>query len=256
MAYRIANWNDHYESANSRRIKGHLPWIPLPTKTDGKRYRRLMKYPNGSLYFAAFVALLQIAAKAPKRGLLIDEKGEDLDCDDFEDVSFIPHSVFREAIPILSSKRIGWIEEIEADGTFQPEQIAESLYADEQKPEPKPEPAKKSSKKKAKTNRKPDLLFDAVAECHGIKPGNGIDARTAKQISPIAAQLRTLNADPGDVLWRWRWIVSEYPGATINALPKQWQAAGRGIETGRSAKPGSRKPEPNARPEDTKVPKW
>lgn len=252
MAYKIANWDEHYESAYSRKIVNGLTWIPLPTKTDGKRYRRLMKYQNGPQYLAAFVALLQIAAKMPNRGTLIDGKGEVLDVDDFEDISLIPHSVFAEALPILTSRRIGWVEVIgeakkkKLAAANQPEPDQASLCEDEPAP-----PKKKSSPK-----RKPDPLFDAVAKCHGIEQGAKITAAAAKRISPIAAELRSMGATPDDVSARWDWMTNEYPGATISAIPKHWQAAGRGLETRRSTKPGARKPEPNTRPTDLEAPTW
>lgn len=109
-----------------------------------------------------------------------------------------------------------------------------------------------------RSSRKPDPLFDAVAVCHGIKLGVNIPKAVAKRISPIAAELRAMDATPEDVRKRYDWIISEYSGATINALPKHWQAAGRCLASGQSPSTGRsrRKLEPNARPEDMEAGEW
>jgi hypothetical protein len=124
----------------------------------------------------------------------------------------------------------------------------QGLFNEDDKPE-KPKPDKTNKKKR-------DPMFDAVALCHGIKPGAKVGSQAAKRVSPVAAELRSLGASPDDVPRRWKWITENYPGATINALPKQWEAAGRCLANGSSGATPRRKPEPGASPEDRKVGTW
>ncbi|MEM6260473.1 MAG: hypothetical protein AAGI37_19535 [Planctomycetota bacterium] len=79
---------------------------------------------------------------------------------------------------------------------------------------------------KSKKPRKRDPLFDAVAECEGIKTGTRIPASTAKRIGAVVAELRAKDADAVDVPERWAWVQQTFDNATIQALAKHWTTSG------------------------------
>ena len=111
--YQIANW-DQYETADSRK-RGKLSWVALPLKHDGRGFKRIMRHEDGMRIFAAWILILQVAAKCPKRGILADEKGTPLTP---EDVAFKTDSsveIMEKAFTFLSSDHIGWLESNQHD---------------------------------------------------------------------------------------------------------------------------------------------
>jgi hypothetical protein len=104
MTYQIRNWEQHFENHDTRKLR-HLYWVPLPVKHDGKGYRQVMR--AGPEIYAAWIVLVQIAAKCPERGVLADTDGPL----SFEDVSIktdVPLETLEKAVPILI--RVGWLE--------------------------------------------------------------------------------------------------------------------------------------------------
>lgn len=104
--YSIRDWNAHFEKAQSRKIDGPLTWVAVPTKHDGLGYQRVMR-SDPSLY-AAWVLILQVAAKCPTRGVLADENGP-LDAEDLSLKTGAPTELFDKALKLLSSDKVGWI---------------------------------------------------------------------------------------------------------------------------------------------------
>lgn len=111
-AYRIRNWREHFEVSQSLRIVGSLAWVGVPTKHDGKSFRRLVRQPNGPALFGCWCLIVQIAAKCPIRGVLADSD-EPLSSDDMEQKTGCPASLFDETIQLLLSKQINWLEEVD-----------------------------------------------------------------------------------------------------------------------------------------------
>lgn len=109
MTIKIKDWSDHYEKSDSRKCKGAMKWIAVPTKMDGKSYRRLAKMKDCAELFTCWILLLQLAGKMPVRGVLKDEDG-DLSTEDMELMTGYPQALFERSIPVLASRKIGWIE--------------------------------------------------------------------------------------------------------------------------------------------------
>lgn len=104
--YSIRDWDIHFEKAQSRKIDGALAWVALPTKHDGLGFRRIIA--EDPVIYAAWVILVQVAAKCPKRGVLADENGP-LDESDLETKTGLSKETFARALKFLSSSRVGWI---------------------------------------------------------------------------------------------------------------------------------------------------
>lgn len=151
MAYAINNWDEHFESAYSRRIKGRLPWVQMPTSHDGKRYLRLTSRPMPVELFGAWCLLVELAARMPKRGLFVDSHGEALDAQDFADMTKMPVEPFERALKELASPRLRWIigngETLFDSAPDEPEQ------ADAPAPAPDPAPDPDTPKTEKRTIR-------------------------------------------------------------------------------------------------------
>ena len=106
--YSVRGWESQFENSQSRKCT-RLAWVPIPNKHDGKSYRRLIELPNGPAIYAAWILILQVASKCPKRGVLADDDGP-LDADDLAAKTGCPAEHFVTAFEVLSSTRIGWLE--------------------------------------------------------------------------------------------------------------------------------------------------
>ncbi len=117
---RIRNWEWHFETARTARLRT-LTFICVPTKHDGDGYAELLDHPEGAAHYGAWICLLAVAAKSPKRGDLIRDQGVPHDAQSLSRKTRIPASVFIDAIPRLL--QIGWLEEVRETGQELPETV-------------------------------------------------------------------------------------------------------------------------------------
>lgn len=118
VVYLIRDWDEHFECAQSRKVTGPLTWFPMPTKHDGKGYRRIMARKDAPVIYAAWVLMLAVAAKCPVRGRLADSDGP-LTAADLELKTGCSSIAFESAFEVLTSKEIGWlvVAQWESDGS-------------------------------------------------------------------------------------------------------------------------------------------
>lgn len=109
---RIKDWEKHFETGETKRLK-RLSWVAVPTKHDGKNFRRLVKTDKGIAIFGIWVLLLQVAAKSPVRGYLADEDGP-LSDEDIAVKTGAPQRLIGQAITHLT-EAVGWTEYLEVD---------------------------------------------------------------------------------------------------------------------------------------------
>lgn len=107
--YEIKDWAKWYEKSHKETERA-FSWVAVPTRHDGKSFRRLMRLPDGMALFAAFILMLEIAAKMPVRGLLADEDGP-LDAQDMADATGGDPKVFARALKALTDDelKICWL---------------------------------------------------------------------------------------------------------------------------------------------------
>lgn len=103
----IVDWDDHYEVSQSRRTQLHK-WVAIPNKHDGRGYARIAMMKDGPEIFCAWILLVQVASKMPKRGVLADSDGP-LSIGDIAVKTRYPESIFQKAVKILSTPNIGWL---------------------------------------------------------------------------------------------------------------------------------------------------
>lgn len=114
FAYRIRNWGEHFETSESRKIKGPLSWVAVPTKHDGRGYKRAANHQNAVNALCGWWSLLQVAAKMPVHGLLADRDGP-LDAEDIADKTDLPKKIYITALDVMSGEKIGWLEKLPWD---------------------------------------------------------------------------------------------------------------------------------------------
>lgn len=116
-AYRIKDWNRTYECSDAKRTAPGRPlsWVAIPTKHDGKGFRRLWKLPDSPEVFSGFILMVQLAGKTPIRGLLADHDGA-MDAETMSDKTGAPVTIFEKALKSLLGGNIGWIECVDLGG--------------------------------------------------------------------------------------------------------------------------------------------
>ena len=109
--YRIKNWDEHFENAQSRSCKGmKMSWVAIPNR-GGKGYRRLLRHPRHVEIFCAWILIVEEASKQPERGKLEDIDGP-LTAEDLADSSGYPEEIFEAAFEVLTDvkNKIVWLE--------------------------------------------------------------------------------------------------------------------------------------------------
>lgn len=155
---RVRRWDEHFEVAQTRRIKGVPKWIALAVKHDGARYRRLIEGPNGAARFGVWVLFCQVAMKCPTRGVLADEDGP-LSLEDIALKTGCPLVSLLDALPALLS--VGWLEVAPVDEEVEP---------------PADSATSRNPKSETASKRKPDLMIPPevarlVDAWNGLPPG-------------------------------------------------------------------------------------
>lgn len=107
MIYRIRDWDKYFETHETRKLK-RLAWVPVPNKHDGLGYRLLMAEPNGYQHYAAWLLLVQVASKCPRRGTLADDSGNGLNAEQLAAKTGAPSRAFAAAFEALV--KVGWLE--------------------------------------------------------------------------------------------------------------------------------------------------
>ena len=113
IAYRIKDWNEHFEVAQGR-ICETMRWVAFPNRHDGKGFRRIMKHPRAADLFAAWVLIVQVASKQKTRGLLVDLDGP-LSAEDLADCTGLRQELFELAFTELTKPRFQWLERLKPD---------------------------------------------------------------------------------------------------------------------------------------------
>jgi len=111
LLYRIRDWDKHFEVSQSKRAPKTLSWVAVPNKHDGKSFRRLIRRPNGVELYGAWQLIVQVASKCQVRGTLADKDGP-LTAADISDKTGASETIISEALQVLSSPEIKWIERV------------------------------------------------------------------------------------------------------------------------------------------------
>lgn len=106
--WRIRDWNEHYEGADSRKRVGSLTWLKLPVNLGGSGYLELVEAKEGPAHFGVWVALLELAATCRSRGTLQRSNGRPHDLASIARATRISEDLIGRALERLVS--LGWVE--------------------------------------------------------------------------------------------------------------------------------------------------
>jgi hypothetical protein len=120
MAYKIKDWNKHFENSRSRRVET-LHWIPVPNKHDGEGFRSIMQRPDGIVIYGCWHLILQVASKCHPRGTLVRADGSAMDAQAIALKTGAKESDIKKALEILSKSPISWVECHPSDTQVTPE---------------------------------------------------------------------------------------------------------------------------------------
>jgi len=111
-AYRIKNWNDNFEVAQSRKCST-MKWVAITNSFDGTGYAEVMADDRFELIFCAWILMVELASKMPVRGVLAT-KARPLTPKSMaiRTRTSKPES-FELALKVLMEPEIDWIEKVE-----------------------------------------------------------------------------------------------------------------------------------------------
>ena len=112
-ALRIANWDARHESVESRRLRGPLSWVRVPSDAHDLTARRILARPDGLRAYGLLVLLLGVAGRHPAgaRGWVISD-GEALDAESLALVLGMPAADLVAPLALLLD--VGAIELVDA----------------------------------------------------------------------------------------------------------------------------------------------
>ncbi len=110
MTYRIKDWDSIYEKAQTRKCTA-MSWVAVPNKHDGAGYAAVAAHPRSCELFTAWVLILEVASKMPKRGLLVKD-GKPITPKDLSRRTRFPETIFELAYQVLVEPDIGWLEHV------------------------------------------------------------------------------------------------------------------------------------------------
>jgi len=128
VVWKIKNWNETFENADTRK-RVRLGWFLCPTGVDSSGYIELMSHgPKGVQAFGVFIAICQWSATCLPvvRGSCARSDGRAMTIRQMASILRISETVLDESLLLLSSPDVGWMMNENAGET---EQKAESASA-------------------------------------------------------------------------------------------------------------------------------
>ena len=113
-AYRIKDWKKHFENGRTRPVKTML-WVPISTKM-GIEYTRLVSGKDGPSHFGVWIALVELGAGMPERGLFVSASGSPLAITEIATMIRMTPKLVKEAVERLLRDDIGWMQTVDIIG--------------------------------------------------------------------------------------------------------------------------------------------
>lgn len=200
IVYKIAKWSETFETADSRRHKS-LHWISIPLGFNSNGYAKLIEEfgDEAPAIYGAWIALANIAATCPIRGILSTSSGDALTVGRLSFISHFPSTVFGKLLDWASKDSVGWLEKMASDeikrllldcesiNNQSPNELPDKTRQDLTKPNTtRPDQTKRSS-----VGRSSNGGVVAVAELRVLSD----DELLAVQASEIESLCRRINRD-------------------------------------------------------------
>lgn len=123
-AYRIKDWNKHFEN-NKTRTLVTMRWIPIPADLNDDGYIVISEHDNGAAHFGVWIALVELAATCKPRGTLVTGAGTGMSPRQMARKTRFPEPLIVETLARLVDPELEWMEIIclETSGTVVPESV-------------------------------------------------------------------------------------------------------------------------------------
>jgi hypothetical protein len=108
--YRIAKWDEVFETAESRRHKS-LTWVSMPVGFASHGYQSLIDEfgDDAPAIYGSWCALVSLASTMPRRGIIASSRGIPLSLRQIARLTFFPQNNFERLFEWASRPEIGWI---------------------------------------------------------------------------------------------------------------------------------------------------
>lgn len=113
-AYRIVDWEHHYENNRTRDMK-MMAWVPVPVKHDGYGYCKLVS-ELGAAGLGSWLAILQTAAKSHPRGTLLRDRKTPHTAESIAVTTRLKPDIIDKTLKLCCSTDIKWIEVVDIQG--------------------------------------------------------------------------------------------------------------------------------------------
>jgi hypothetical protein len=110
IIYRISNWSETFEVAQSKRCE-RMTWVPIPYAPTSYGFCALMDRPDGAEIYGIFMMCVMEASQSRERGELT--RGRNQTPHDARSLSLklrLKEAKVKSALEVLSSDEIGWID--------------------------------------------------------------------------------------------------------------------------------------------------
>ena len=129
MIYRIKDWDQLYEKAQTRKCKA-MNWVAVPNRHDGAGYASIAAHERSCELFTAWILILEVASKMPTRGLLFKD-GRPVTTRDLAKRTRFPEEIFALAFSVLVQPEIGWLERVAGDEIIQDKKYVKDVEMDD-----------------------------------------------------------------------------------------------------------------------------
>lgn len=114
VVYKIRDWDKFFEN-NKSRIIDQCSFVCMPNKQDGMGLTRIISLKNGASIYGVWCLIVGACSRQrkPRQGYLTDDgtvEGLPWDAKDLANRWRQPVELIEEALRVLSSDRIGWLE--------------------------------------------------------------------------------------------------------------------------------------------------
>jgi hypothetical protein len=103
-----------------------MKWVAIPNKHDGAGYSSVAAHEQSCELFTAWILILEVASKMPRRGLLFKD-GKPVTARDLSKRTRFPEEIFALAFSVLVQEDIGWLERVAGDEIIQDERYVKGV---------------------------------------------------------------------------------------------------------------------------------
>lgn len=110
VLYRIKDWDRHFESSETRKVKEFPKFVPMPNRFDSAGYAAFMSHAEAERLYGAWVVVVSVASRCRPRGTLIRGDGKPHTAQTLAAISRFKAKTFETLFSHATSEEVDWIE--------------------------------------------------------------------------------------------------------------------------------------------------